>query len=131
MFSNQLAKDWKYKWFGFWGSEEEYEGRRYEIEDYVDSSCPIEIRQTIVSYLDTATVVLAGQHERHKCALCDELLESASFRSDNVWLWTERLSHYVAKHDFWVPNAMVEHILLLDGIPPEKCEMSPESLPWP
>jgi hypothetical protein len=131
MFSNQLAKDWKYKWFGFWGSEEEYEGRRYQIEDYIDSSCSAEVRQKIVSYLNNGTVVLAGQHEPHKCAICDELLDSSSFRSDNVWLWTERLSHYVAKHDFWVPNAMVEHILMLDGIPPSHLNKTYEELPWP
>jgi hypothetical protein len=77
MFSSQLAKEWKYKWFGFWGAEQEYEGKSYRIAERVDSTCPIEIREKIV---------LAAQQVSEKCGLCDELLYFSAYRSDGTWL---------------------------------------------
>jgi hypothetical protein len=131
MFSNQLAKDWKYKWFGFWGAEEKYIGRCYKREDYVDISCPTKIREKIVLYLSSAPMVLVGQVPLDECGFCDEPLHPASYRSDGVWLWPDRLSHDVAKHDFCVPNAMVEHILEHDGVPIQDFDIPWEELPWP
>jgi hypothetical protein len=131
MFSNEVANNWPYKWFGFWGSEKEYIGKVYKTEDYVDTTCSSELREKVSFYLDQAPIVLAGQLPKQKCGLCDELLESASFRSDGVWLWTAKLIHYVKYHDFCVPNAMVEHILKHDGVPTQDFDISWEALPWP
>jgi hypothetical protein len=131
MFSNQLSNQWKYKWFGFWGIEEKCEGKIYQIEDYVDSSCPTEVLTTIIIDLSQSPIVLVGQLPNTKCGLCDELVKSHSFCSDSVWLWTKSLSHYAERHNFCIPNAMVEHILSLGGVPPKESGVSVESLPWP
>jgi hypothetical protein len=131
MFSNAIAKEWKYKWFGFWGLEEKYEGKIYQLKDYIDTTCSLITREMLVNYLKNAPTILVGQVQRQQCALCPELLEGAAFSSDGVWLWTDELSHYVEKHNFCIPNAMVQHILDKNGIPPEKCNVARESLPWP
>jgi hypothetical protein len=131
MFSNQIAKEWKYKWFGFWGMEEKYEGKHYEISEYLDPSCPPEILGKIVFYLSNAPMVLTAQQSAQKCSLCGEFIYPSAYRSDGIWLWPDTLSHDVAKHNFCVPNAMVEHIMSLNGIPPKESGVPVESLPWP
>jgi hypothetical protein len=120
MFSNKLSKDWKYKWFGFRGSEKKYVGRYYMLEDYVDKTCPPEILTKVIYYLSNAPIALAGQVPRDECGLCGELIDTAAYRTDGIWLWPDHLSHDVAKHDFCVPNQMVEHILASNGIPPKE-----------
>lgn len=131
MFSTQLAKEWNYKWYGFWGAEEKYIGKSYKQEDYIDTSCPPEIREKIVSYLSNAPIVLAGQVPQDECGFCNELIYPAAFRSDGVWLWPDRLSHDVDKHNFCIPNAMVEHILEHNGIPSQDFDIPWQDLPWP
>lgn len=131
MFSSQLSKEWQYKWFGFRGDEKKYIGKFYELEDYVDTTCPPNIREKIVSYLSHAPIALAGQIPQRRCGLCDDLVYPASYRSDGVWLWPDHLSHDVEKHDFCIPNQMLDHILKQDGIPPEHCGIPWQELPWP
>jgi hypothetical protein len=131
MFSNQIAREWPYKWFGFRGSEKKYIGRYYTLEDYVDVTCPSEIREKIVFYLSTAPLALAGQVPEDECGLCGDLIDTAAYRTDGIWLWPDHLSHDVAKHNFCVPNEMVRHILSLNGIPPKESGASLDSLPWP
>jgi hypothetical protein len=60
MFSSQLAKEWLYKWFGFRGKEQKYIGRFYTLEEYIDTTCPSDVRETIVSYLSHAPIALVG-----------------------------------------------------------------------
>jgi hypothetical protein len=131
MFSNKLSKEWSYKWYGFCGKEKEYVGRFYTLEDYVDTTCPPDILEKVIAYLSNAPLALVGQVDEISCGLCGELLHPASFRSDGEWLWPDRLSHDVEKHDFCVPNAMVEHILNQNGIPPKDYDVPWEELPWP
>jgi hypothetical protein len=131
MFSNQLAKDWKYKWFGVWGAEEKYLGIKYGKEDYIDTTCPSDIREKIAFYLENSPFALVAQQPSVKCPFCREDIYLSAYRSDGIWLWSDSLAHYVGKHDFCVPNAMVEHILSLNGIPPEKLDQPWEDLPWP
>jgi hypothetical protein len=131
MFSAKLAKEWPYKWYGFCGAEEKYIGKTYKIEDYVDTSCPPEIKGKIISYLENSPLVLAGQVPQDTCGLCEELVYPAAYRSDGIWLWPDRLSHDVEKHNFCIPNAMVEDILKQDGIPPETAGVPWQELPWP
>jgi hypothetical protein len=131
MFSNQLAKKWPYKWFDFRGDEEKYVGRFFSLDDYVDTTCPLDIRAKIVSYLSSSPIALVGQVDKRRCGLCEELVHPASYRSDGIWLWPDHLSHDVEKHNFCVPNAMVEDILKRDGIPPETAGVPWQELPWP
>jgi hypothetical protein len=130
-FSNKLAKEWNYKWYGFRGAEEKYIGKTYKLEDYVDTSCPPEIKEKIISYLDTAPLVLVGQVPERRCGLCDDLIHPAAYRSDGIWLWPDGLVHDVSKHNFCIPNQMLEHILEQDGTPPEYCGIPWQELPWP
>lgn len=131
MFPNQVAQEWNYKWYGFWGAEEKYIGKTYKLEDYVDKSCPPQIKEKIISYLSSSPVVLVGQIPEEKCGLCGELVHPAAYRSDSVWLWPDGLLHDVSKHNFCIPNQMLEHILEQDGIPPENCGIPWKDLPWP
>jgi hypothetical protein len=131
MFANKLAREWKYKWFGFWGAEQKYEGKQYPIADYIDSTCPPEIIKQIVFYLGNAPVILVAQQPEQQCSLCNASIYPSTYRSDGIWLWPDTLSHDVEIHDFCIPNAMVDHILSLDGVPPEESGVSVNSLPWP
>jgi hypothetical protein len=131
MFSNQIAKEWKYKWFGFWGSEEKHLGKVYLAKDYIDTSCSEENRRKISNYLQYSPIILAGQQSKQKCGLCDELAETPYYRSDGIWLWADSLGHYVECHNFCIPNAMAEHILSLNGTPPQDVNIEIEDLPWP
>jgi hypothetical protein len=131
MFSNQLAKNWKYKWYGFWGAEVELEGREYDLDEYIDYTCPTEILEKILFYLSNAPEISSAQQPSQECFFCNEQLYLSVFKSDGVWLWNESLSHYVGKHHFCIPNEMVSHILLSDGIPPTKINIPLDRLPWP
>jgi hypothetical protein len=131
MFSNQLAKEWKYKWFGYCGAEKEYIGRYYTLEEYVDTTCPPDILERIVFYLNNAPMVMVGGVPASSCGFCEDLVYSAAHRSDGIWVWPDRLSHDVEKHHFCIPNEMVKHILDLNGVPPVKCGVPWEDLPLP
>lgn len=115
----------------FLGYRKKYEGKIFQLEDYIDTSCPSDVKRKIISYLSETPVILAGQQPTSKCGLCGELVEVPSFKSDGIWLWPKSLSHYVEKHSFCIPNAMAEHILLLDGIPPQDFDVDVKDLPWP
>jgi hypothetical protein len=131
MFSNQLAKEWKYQWFGFRGSEKKYVGRYYVLEDYVDKTCPPDVRKKLVFYLSNSPIALVGQVPEDECGLCGDSIHTAMYRTDDVWLWPDHLSHDVDKHDFCIPNEMVNHIMSLNGIPPKESLVAVEDLPWP
>jgi hypothetical protein len=131
MFKNQLASEWKYKWFGIWGAEKKTLGFQYQKEDYIDTSCPAESRKKIASYLHNSPFALVAQQPAAECPFCGEDIYLSAYKSDGIWLWTDSLAHYVEHHDFCIPNAMAEHILLLDGIPPKDFDIDVKDLPWP
>jgi hypothetical protein len=131
MFSNHLAKTWKYKWYGFWGAEIEYEGREFDLDEYIDDTCSTIIVEKILFYLSNAPIILAAQQPSQKCGLCDEQVYYSVFKSDGIWLWNDSLSHYVANHHFCIPNEMVDHILSSEGIPPVAVDIPLDRLPWP
>jgi hypothetical protein len=131
MFSNQISKSWRYKWYGFWGAEVETEGRVYDFAEYVDFTCPEEVLAQILFYIENSPEILAAQQPSQSCALCDEKLYYSVFKSDGIWLWSDSLFHYVSKHNFCTPNEMVSHILLANGIPPTVIDIPLDQLPWP
>jgi hypothetical protein len=131
MFSNKISKEWQYNWFGIWGAEEKYLGIKYQKEDYIDTTCPKDIRDKIVFYLINAPFALVAQQPAVKCPFCEDEIYLSAYKSDDTWLWSDSLVHYVAKHNFCIPNLMVEHILLADGVPPQELIKSHEELPWP
>lgn len=131
MFKQRLAKEWPFKWFGFLGFEKEHIGKELSLEDYVDDSCPLEVRNKIVQYLKTSPNVIHLQQPAQNCGLCGELVYGSSYHSDGKWLWPDDLAHNVERHYFLVPNEMVNDILAADGIPPQEVTVPIEELPWP
>jgi len=57
--------------------------------------------------------------------------ESKSILTDGIWLWTSDLSHYIEKHDLWLP----EHFLFLIRKRNYQCPdvglIDPMFLEWP
>jgi hypothetical protein len=131
MFSNQLSKTWKYKWYGFWGAELKYEGREYNLDEYIDNTCPVETLEKVLFYLDRAPIVPGEKRSSQKCGLCDSILNYSLLKSDGVWLWNDSLIHYVKDHSFCIPNALVSRILSANGIPPKEIDVPFDRLPWP
>jgi hypothetical protein len=131
-FSNQIAYDWNHKWYGFFGAGEENGIKPFVLEDYLDYSCPPETKQKIVNYLRQSPVyIFSFEKTRTKCAKCGDFLTTGLFRSDNIWLWPDSLSHVVEKHNICIPNEFLRRIIEADGIPPKEITVSDDHITWP
>lgn len=131
MFSKAIAKEWKYKWYGFWGAEAHHGEVVYRVDDYIDSTCPVYIRKMVVNYLRNSPAVANTLPKKQKCEVCDDMLNISTYHFDGTWLWPADLPHYVENHGFCVPNALVNHILSQDGAPSKRLSNVPFKLPWP
>lgn len=132
LFSNQVAKEWSHKWYGYFGFEEEFGIKPFVLEDYLDFSCPPDIRKKIVYYLKKSPVALVGFRDTvGKCKCGYGGLHSALYRSDGIWVWPDSLSHGVDRHNICIPNELLKRIIDADGIPPKEITVPCEDLPWP
>jgi hypothetical protein len=131
MFSNQIANEWDFKWYGFFGAEEANGIKPFILEDYLDYSCPSEVKRKIVYYLRKSPVYLFSfETTRSKCK-CGDFLCTGLFRADGIWLWPDSLSHVVEKHNICIPNKMLKQILDVEGVPPTEIIAPNDQITWP
>ncbi|AYF77076.1 hypothetical protein D7D52_28360 [Nocardia yunnanensis] len=90
----------------------------------VRASLPTPLRDRLLTYLDSAPIVLAARSFE-----VDEFIPSVqdvplTFRTDGVWIWSGAVSHYLRKHAFPPDPDLVRHIIARDF---QLGEVSPEA----
>lgn len=94
--------------YGYWRGNGDQNDRYPDPAELVDESWPVEERERVAAYLDTAPAI---RHYRglSSCRLCG-ILNGVSERSDGRYVWPEGLSHYVREHAVKLPEALLAHI---------------------
>ncbi len=126
-----FARDWKHRWYGFWALEGEATGHAFSLDSHVDPAWAPKDLSSLVNYLKSCPIALAGQQPPARCGFCDELLHVSAYRSDGTLLWADPVAHLVEKHGFVLPDSWVEHIRRLNYVPSAKLSLPADKLPWP
>lgn len=82
----------------------------------VRASLPSHLRDRLLTYLDSAPIVLAARSFE-----VDEFIPSVrdvplTFRTDGVWIWSGAVSHYLRKHALPPDPELVRHIVARDFV---------------
>lgn len=54
-------------------------------------------------------------HCRYRCGIDDETMGHACL-TDGKYIWPEGLSHYIDRHDVWLPQTFIEHAFSNENI---------------
>lgn len=129
--ARKFARDWRHRWYGFWGLEGPATGREFVLTDHADASwAPSDLPQ-LVTFLRVCPIAVAAEQPPTKCGFCDELINLSAYRSDGVLVWSDALAHLVEMHGFVLPDFWVEHIRRANYIAPSELTVSADRLPWP
>ena len=123
-------RGWPYLWFDVPVVEPTGDDRFPSAFELVDHAWQPTDLPAIVEYLDTAKSLLTDAPQVG-CPFCRTPLSTAYWRSDGVWLWPEKLSHFVREHHVWLPNAFVAHIRIRGYRPTADAPVDWDNLPWP
>lgn len=129
--ATEFATLWEQKWFGFWADEASLTNAPFSLENHIDVDWNPEDRNLLIDYLKHAPIAIAAQTQKVKCGLCEEKVNSSSYRSDGELLWHDSLAHLIEKHSFVLPHNFVEHIRSMGYVPPASFSIPVQDLPWP
>jgi hypothetical protein len=129
--ARDFASAWRKRWFGFWGDEEQAMSRPFSLSEHVDETWAPNDLKRLIHYIRSAPVAVVAQAPEAKCGLCDQMIHLSCYRSDGEWLWPDPLAHWVEKHSFVLPDALVDHIRSKKYVPPESLSTAIDKLPWP
>ena len=98
------TKCWEHYWFGFFNeSNEVSESFLPNIQDFQSNEKESDIDK-ILTYLKSSPNILQSMSIPTDCMLCDEYSgDPGSIYYDGLWLWPERLVHYVECHNVVLP----------------------------
>ena len=68
------------------------------------------VKVAVVEYLDERMFEDAGYRGWSCCRLCGKVLGTHDY-SDGVWIWPEKLSHYILDHSVKLPDEFIDHVL--------------------
>jgi hypothetical protein len=106
-----IFETWQPNWFGPWKLKDDATNVPL-LSQIIDENWKPPDLVAIISYLENAPGGgCTTLYPNSICVLCGEELGSPDIqRSDNSWVWTDNLAHYVAKHHVRLPDRMVAHI---------------------
>jgi hypothetical protein len=80
----------------------------------IENKMPQDVKAEVVKYLKSGYVF---EHYKgySSCRICGETLGSTD-RTDGIYLWPDKLEHYVEKHGISLPFLFVERIKVRNGI---------------
>lgn len=81
--------------------------------NFVNMDVSRELRNIVATYLENGKVFLyylGFSWCRFNCGIEDHEMGAGCF-TDGDYVWPEGLSHYVRKHEVWLPAIFIEHVL--------------------
>ncbi len=94
---------------GYWQSDRE-PGLPHP-KNFIKDQISAEDRKLLVEYLDRGKVLmqcLGYSFCRFNCGTPDYEMGTANL-TDGKYVWPEKLSHYISKHDVWLPEPFIHH----------------------
>ncbi len=95
---------------GFWASYLEKD--LPDINGFIDKSISLSERLMLSTYLKKQfeyEVWRGWSYCRFNCGIPEEQMGHSDY-TDGKYVWPEGLSHYIEKHDLWLPSEFVDHV---------------------
>ena len=88
---------------------------------------------TMARYLSGGLLVSVTSPVHFPCLLCGEVIpDSATYLTDEVWLWHGLCPHYLLEHRIRLPKPFEEHIRAsIAAKRPMPTRVVWDALPWP
>lgn len=127
------AKNWPYKWFGYW---KEY-GMGYEmypsIADFVDLNINAGYnKDRLKEYLNNGIIVASTSRRNFPSPFTGERKPgSISWRTDGEWMWLDNISEFIEQNHLIIPDIWYDEILKKKfTIPPNIDDKQLDGLKW-
>ena len=130
--NSDFLQSWPWNWYGFYGAATE-SGIAPGFEECCGEWASIPERDQVVKYLRGGPEIIhINLWPIRPCPWCGVAsVDSLKTFSDGTWVWPASLAHEVEKHGVILPDRFLAHIRSQNYLPPERCDVTFEKLPYP